>query len=306
MLLFVFLLLAVSALPTHTNNATLIPIEENSGKMNYITIEWVNTTSLPAKLEGFSAAVVKHDSETPPRVKHWTISDCESFSREQMAAVIRYYPYVEVVCEKQNSLLYPSVLDDSPTGPKQPDATDWYLTKLTSYRFKEFKIEVEAEETFLKMPLAQCVAFSHEEAPATTEVRLTIAGSPKVTPGISGGMPIPYFGISSGFTAGLGVTASIYVNHACNGKTAPVRPFISLATIKLRICSRQWKVNFHRYNFIKKLEWEEDEFTLLGRRAPVLSCVSELYQPGVCGWTDFPMDDKPQLLPGVDEVYEIA
>lgn len=184
--IFVFLLLAVSALPTHTNNATLIPIEENSGKMNYITIEWMNTTSLPSKLEGFSAAVVKHDSETPPRVKHWTISDCESFSREQMAAVIRYYPYVEVVCEKQNSLLYPSVLDDSPTGPKQPDATDWYLTKLTSYRFKEFKIEVEAEETFLKMPLAQCVAFSHEEAPATTEVRLTIAGSPKVTPGISG------------------------------------------------------------------------------------------------------------------------
>lgn len=305
MLFYVFLLWAVSALPTFINNATLIPLEDENGTPNYIKIENVNTTSLPTNIEGFSAAVVKHNRETPPRVKHWTISDCESFSKQQMAAVIRYYPYVEVVCEKQNSLFYPAALDDSPTGPKQPDATDWYLTKLTSYRFKEFKIEVEAEETSLKMPLAQCIAFSHEEAPATTEVRLTIAGSPKVTPGVGGGMPIPYFGINSGFSAGLGITASIYVNHACNGKTAPVRPFISLTTIKLRICSRQWKVNLHRYNFIKKLEWEEGEFTLLGRRAPLLSCVSELYEPGVCGWTDFPMDDAPQLLPETDEVYEI-
>lgn len=300
MISFFFLLMAVVALPAATqgpySNYTVQVSNEESGAVSgFILIEPVEPEIKQSNITAFHASVLSPKPKSTIEVKHWRIANCDDFNSRQMEAVLMYYPYVEVLCEEQKSILYPEILDETPTGPREQAKPSRFLIKPRSYLFKEVKIESEAEETSLMMPLANCIAFSHEEGPATTEVRLTISAGASISPGMSGGVPVPYFGISTGLGLGLGVSASIYVNHACNRKTAAVRPFISLTTIELRVSTRVWKVSPYRHNFIKKLEWDEEEIMLFSRRAPILSCVSELYEPGVCGWPSEPLKNT-QLL----------
>lgn len=304
MINFAFFLMTVLALPAATqkpysNYTVHVSSEEPSGVLGFIFIEPVEPEIRQSNSLVFHATVLSPTRKSTLEVKHWRIANCDDFNSRQMEVVLKYYPYVEVACEEQKSILYPVILDETPTGPREQAKPSRFLVMPQTYRFKELKIEPETKETSLKIPLANCIAFSHEEGPASTEVRLTIAAGPSISPGMSGGIPVPYFGISSGLGLGLGVTASIYVNHACNRKTAAVRPFISLTTIKLRLSTRVWKVSPYRYNFIKRLEWEEDELILFSQRAPVLSCVSELYEPGVCGWPSEPLNGQNlQLING--------
>lgn len=263
---------------------------KNCSTKSFLNIEPVRSSAEKLDNSVFAAAVESDIYQSTSQVRQWRVADCDNFSRQQMSMVLKYYPFVQVVCEEQGLLLYPSVLDQTPTGPQAKGGGLLFQSWTTTYHFKEFKIEIEGRETSLTLPLAHCITFSDEAGPATTEVRLTISAFFKGGAGLSGGVPIPFFGIESGFGTSVGTTGSVYINHACNRKTASVRPFISLKKYELTIRTREWKVKPNRRQFIVRQDWEENELTVLSRRAPVLSCVSELYVPDVCGWPSAPLE----------------
>lgn len=260
-----------------------IPLKSNCSSPLFLTLHSGKNVDNKPNVAGLAATVMNEVKPSATQVRRWRLEDCDNFNLAQMNHVLQFYPLVQVICEKQGLIIYPEALDETSLGPHSTSKS-WRETFGREFFFKEFMIKTNESETSHKYPLAQCTEFSDEMGLATTEVRITISGSAKGGPELSYGAPIPYFGLNSAVGASHGVTGSMYISHGCNQKQALARPFISLKTLSLTISTRRWTVRPSRKNFIKKTSWNKIPFTALSSKAPVVSCVSELYVPGVCSW----------------------
>lgn len=297
MFFLIFLLTVIVARPflnmtfAPMSDTLFVPLSHgNATKQEFISIERVALQRQLDPSRGFSAAVTENPERNGRHVKQWRIQNCDTFTQAQMEAVVGSYPYVQVYCEAQSLILYPASLDGIQSSRFK------YLPKLLgmlgTYYFREFRIKAVSNDTALIMPLALCLSFSNEQSAARTEVRLALSVSPRLGGSGTGGIPFPMFGINSGLGAELGVGGSVYVNHVCNRRQAAVRPFISIRVMNLTVSTRDWTVKMHSKKFIEKLKWVDENYTVMSRRAPIVSCVSELYVPGVCTWASRPIDGE--------------
>lgn len=209
-------------------------------------------------------------------VRKTKLSNCDTMTPKQVQDILKDYPNVLVICDKQNSILYPSVLDED--GYKSSKKSNANL-------FTEVSVSAGRREAPIQIPLLKCLYFPNSGTGAV-EVRVTTGGG--ISGSIDGGVsiPIPSFGISAQVGTGAGVSGSVYVDHACNTNLSGVRPMLTLSTFNTTVKTRNWVLSDKNRKAVQKGKWQQQELTLLTGNAPMVSCVSEDYVSGVCEWTE--------------------
>lgn len=224
-------------------------------------------------------------------VKRKSVADCDKITLKQVKAILKDYPQVLVLCEKQKSVLYPSILDQEfETVPK---------TKV--FNFTEVAAKVSTDHGAIQFPLAPCLTFPYLEGTGVVEVRVTVGVGSGGSLEIGGGYPFPWFGVNAATSVAVGSSGSIYVDHTCSTNLTGVRPLLSIATVQTQIKARQWQLADQK-KFAQKSKWYKSKNKLLTDDAPLISCVSESYVPGICNLPERQaMEEDGEFLQLFDE-----
>lgn len=209
------------------------------------------------------------------------VLDCEKMDATQMKLIVEEFPAIEIVCEMQQTVLYPTELD----GLKPLRYGPFFGLK--TYELTEFGIDYIANSSTVEVPLASCVDHTIEKGTGATEVRLAFSLDPGSSIKGGVGLPFPYFGLNSEAGFDFGVTGSIYTSHTCHYDGLGVRPFLSLDMTETAIKVRKWTLGPYNSGFVRKSDWIRQSQPILSRAPPIASCVSEKHVPDVC---DLPSD----------------
>lgn len=209
------------------------------------------------------------------------ISSCETISKSQMNHMMAEYPNFIVTCEKEKTLLYPSELDDE---VKQKNPFSDTIQKLGKYQLTELAVTLKAELDKFQVLLSPCVYLSYKNTSGALEFKFTINGGGGTQGEVTVGAPIPLLGIKTSLGLKSSLAKSFVIDHSCTFNGYGVRPVVSLTTVECRVKSRKWEVTQFPTTSWSKGMWDKRNQVVFTDDAPVFSCVSELYVPGVCQW----------------------
>lgn len=264
-----------NASSTHTTDSALASINTEQPTSGLV-FDIKNTGDVPNRK--FKATAVKSGFEPNVETQKIPIWDCDQITPDEVRTAIEEYPAVEIYCEQQNSIVYPSVLDGAEEVRYGP------FLGLQTYKFTEFAIERVDNTSSLKIPLALCMDHLSAQSTGSVEVRLNFGLGLLISGGLTATLPLPYVGFSSAIGGQYGVSGSILVGDSCKYLGSPVRPFISVDAVNTTFHVRQWVFGPYKTPSVKKSPWSTHTEPALARKAPLVSCVSEQYLPGVCEW----------------------
>lgn len=244
-----------------------------------ISSETQNDLTLFKQTGVYSSPPVEYNSKPIRRIR---IASCEAITKSQMSHMMDQYPNFIVTCEKEMTLLYPSELDDD--FQEKLTLSDTIQKTFGKHKLTELAVILVKDSEILKVLLSPCIYLSKNTTSGALEFKFTISGGADTQGSVTIGAPIPHLGIKTSLGSKTALVKSFVLDHSCTFKGYGVRPVVSLATVETRIKSRNWQVTrFPNFNWVKS-KWDKRNQKVFTDDAPIFSCVSELYVPGVCRW----------------------
>lgn len=229
-------------------------------------------------------------SEKPIPATRFKAAECGKISRKQLVNLVSDYPNVVLVCEKEQTVLYPAQHNEDLYADKLQGVPQKYKPCIAGkkgcrkYFFTEVAINTTEDTSDFRFPLASCVSLPGKNTSGITEIALSIfygrTGSSSY--GIAWSTPwlLALYGTSSEFTN----SKMISLDHLCNFNSTFTRPVLSVSTMKAIVRDRLWAVDLRRKNPIFKFDWRNSTLEVFTSQAPFLSCVSQTFVPGICDW----------------------
>lgn len=233
----------------------------------------------------------KDNPENDGLMQYLTIDTCEHLSSKYMASVVTLYPNVTIFCEYEDSILYPSELD----GPefmaerlKELPKPSWFESLFGSkqYYFTELNRISECKGPHINIPLFPCSRANIANGTSSSEVSFTLSFAKSKLAGISGGVTLPRFGLSTSLLPGKAYSNDQVIDFTCKFQEYGTRPFMRFATTKVTVKSRLWTVDATRDTKVQKYDWTVSQHESITDDSASLSCISEMYVAGVCEWIE--------------------
>lgn len=270
------------------------PIIANSNtsfNVSSILTDWLqldNEYTLLKQTSVYSESPIVEYQNKP--IKRMRMSSCEAITKAQVERLITEYPNFIVTCEKEMTLLYPSEIDKASiqrkltSVQKKLKMSEVIQKSLGKIQFTEMEVSLKQELDSLQILLSSCIYLSNKNASGALEFKFTIGAGGATTGGVTVGAPIPFFGIKSAMGIGTSLSRKFVIDHSCNFDGYGVRPVVTLTTIEFHVRSRIWEVGQFPTIGWKKSKWNNQKQAVFTDDAPIFSCLSELYVPGVCRW----------------------
>lgn len=217
-------------------------------------------------------------------IKRMRMANCTTVTPVQIEAMLAEYPNFIVTCEKELSLLYPTELDEEQPTEKGIFGTSFKLNLGRKYNLTEMKVTVKEDLDTLRIPLFLCIYASHTNTSGSIEFKFTIGGGTSGSGSVTGGLPIPAFGIKSSLGVGGSFSRKFVIDHSCNFDGYGTRPTIAMTTMEVHVELRRWLVSAKATKPPQISKWQKYNRVVFTDDAPTFSCLSELYVPGVCNW----------------------
>lgn len=231
-------------------------------------------------------------SDEQVHINRFRTADCDRIDRKKLRRLIYDYPNVVLTCEKQMTVVYPAELNEDRYASHLDNVpkrwTDCLAGKRNchKYFFTEVSVNMTQKVTDFQFPLTSCVSFPEEKHTGFSEIAIAFAHgrSGLTSKGVS--LALPFFTLSYIDLGELSHQKIIALNHACDFDKSGSRPVVSISTVTANVNDRLWVVDMRRKHPVIKFLWRESESEFFSPQAPLVSCVSETYVPGVCEWDE--------------------